>query len=307
VEKIKNLKVIILVGLPASGKTTWAKEYQRKHDNFVCVSRDDFRFMLKNSRVTEPKIESLINKFIKDTVLYSLRAKENVILDGTHLKVNKINEIISFVEYLADIEFMVFDIPAKKCIVYDATRERQKQVGEQVIIAADEHFKILKGSYPFQNIKKKQLHLKPIIIPNFTSPLQSAVIFDIDGTLALLKRGQYEFNKLHRDDENYIISEQIHFHRSKGRAIFIVTGRDESIRKETEEWLEFYDITYDALYMRPAEDFRKDATVKKEIYNERIKDKYNVLCVYDDRLEVVEAWSELGLFVFCVNQGLEIF
>jgi len=303
--KDKNLKVIILIGLPASGKTTWAKEYQKKHENFVRVSRDDFRFMLKNSPVTEPKIEDLINKLVETTILHSLRKRENVIVDNSHLKVSKIQHIISLVEYIADIEFMLFDLSPAKCIINDLSRD--KKVGSEVILNLVEDFKILKDVFPLQNLKKKPLHLKPTILPNFYSSLRHAVIFDIDGTLALLKRGQYEFEKLHHDEENPIISEQLRFHKSKNRKIIIVTGRDESIRKETEDWLYLYGIEFDFLFMRPKDDFRKDAIIKREIYENEIKDRFNILCVYDDRLEVVEAWNDMGLFVFCVNQGLEIF
>jgi hypothetical protein len=59
--------------------------------------------------------------------------------------------------------------------------------------------------------------------------------------------------------------------------------------------------------MRPENDYRKDTIIKKEIYENDIKNNYNVLSVYDDRLSVCEAWHELGLFVFNVNQGMREF
>ena len=43
----KNMKhptLKILIGIPASGKSTWSKEFVSKNDNWCIVSRDDFRY-----------------------------------------------------------------------------------------------------------------------------------------------------------------------------------------------------------------------------------------------------------------------
>jgi hypothetical protein len=47
--------------------------------------------------------------------------------------------------------------------------------------------------------------------------------------------------------------------------------------------------------MRKTDDNRCDSIVKEEIYNEYIKDKYNVLAVFDDRDRVVDMWRRIGL------------
>jgi len=55
--------------------------------------------------------------------------------------------------------------------------------------------------------------------------------------------------------------------------------------------------------MRKHGDYRPDDIVKKEMYDAFIKDQYNVLGVFDDRLKVVRMWEGLGLWVFNCNQG----
>ena len=45
------LKVIITIGLPASGKTTWAKELMEKEPGeWKRINKDDLRAMLDNGR-----------------------------------------------------------------------------------------------------------------------------------------------------------------------------------------------------------------------------------------------------------------
>lgn len=163
-------------------------------------------------------------------------------------------------------------------------------------------YKNLVGSYVFQPISKKS-H-RPILAPNLKTELPNAVIFDIDGTLAHMKnRGPFDWHKVDRDDVNEIVAEQVKFHKNADRKILVVSGRDGSCKKMTEDWLSFYGIEYDEIFMRPANDFRKDTHIKREIYNNFIVDKYNVICVYDDRLQVLDMWYEEGVFTFNVNQG----
>ena len=56
------------------------------------------------------------------------------------------------------------------------------------------------------------------------------------------------------------------------------------------------------LLMRKTGDKRRDTEVKEEIYNEFIKDKYNVLTVFDDRPCVVRMWKRLNLMVCDVSR-----
>ncbi len=145
------------------------------------------------------------------------------------------------------------------------------------------------------------------ITPNFNSELPDCVIFDIDGTISHTngKRGFFDLEKVDVDDLNLIVSEQIEFHKNKGRRIIILSGRDEICRDLTEQWLDFYNIKFDDLFMRPKDDVSKDRYVKKKIYEDEIQNKYNVLTIYEDRLSVLSLWYELGLFTYNVNQGLK--
>lgn len=160
-----NLVVKILIGVPAAGKSTWTREYLAKNPNTVAVSRDDFRYGLRNSCVTEPKIESMITELVDSTIIKALSFKLNVVIDATNLKASYINHFVDLVKYKADVEFRVFDISLDKAIERDSKRE--KKVGEHVIKKMYKNYKDLVDSYAFQNVTKQpdwkqRLEFKPM-------------------------------------------------------------------------------------------------------------------------------------------------
>jgi hypothetical protein len=55
--------------------------------------------------------------------------------------------------------------------------------------------------------------------------------------------------------------------------------------------------------MRPAGDSRKDSIVKSELFDAQIREAYDVVCVLEDRNQVVEAWRAMGLTVLQVAEG----
>jgi len=299
--KKEELKILILIGIPASDKSKWAADYVRNNPNWVRVNRDDFRAMLKNAQVCENKIEDMITALVIDTIDRALMKNLSVLIDNTNLKRKYIDEFIERFKYQADIDYRVFDVSLAKAIERDAARERK--VGAGVIKNMYESYKILIDSFDFQPVKK--IKSRPIIKPNFDSHLPQAVVFDIDGTLAHIgNRSVYDWAKVYVDDINHIVAEQMEYHRSKGRKIIVLTGRDAVCRKETEEWFELYGMKFDVMYMRPEGSSQKDTVVKRNIYEQEIKNQYNLLCVYDDRLSVVRMWADLNVFVFNCNQGL---
>jgi len=55
--------------------------------------------------------------------------------------------------------------------------------------------------------------------------------------------------------------------------------------------------------MRPAEDGRKDALVKAELFWEHVAPRWRVVGVIDDRAQVVAAWRGMGLMCAQVAEG----
>jgi hypothetical protein len=139
-------------------------------------------------------------------------------------------------------------------------------------------------------------------------PRPRAIICDLDGTLALLGgRSPYDTARALEDALNHPVANVIEVYAHQklfDTRLILISGREEKYRHVTEAWLEKHSIThYEALYLRPANDRRKDYKVKREIYENNIKDKYDVIFVLEDRDQVVKMWREIGLSCFQVEYG----
>ena len=262
--KDKNSKLVICIGIPASGKSTWSIEKIKKDSSYARVCRDDFRFMLKDSPICEPKIENLISDLVDESILTLLNKNLNVIVDATNVKASYINHFIKLVETVADVEFMVFDISMKKAM--ERMEGRDRKVDIKVVQAMFDNYKILMDSFDFTT-RRKKARIFPDYTKNWDPKLPNAVVFDVDGTCAHIqgKRSPFDWKNVHRDDIDKIVTRQIKLHRDAGDKILIVSGRDGSCRQETIDWFNLHGLEFDELFMRPANDFRKDSIIKEEI------------------------------------------
>lgn len=132
-----------------------------------------------------------------------------------------------------------------------------------------------------------------------------AVIVDIDGTLALRTgdRSPYDWHRVGEDEPNSVVVELVQVLDSRYR-IILMSGRDESCRRQTEMWLDAQVVPFDELHMRAEKDNRKDSVVKEELYRKHVEGHYEVAFVLDDRAQVVRMWRDvLGLTVLQVADG----
>lgn len=136
---------------------------------------------------------------------------------------------------------------------------------------------------------------------------EEAIIVDIDGTMAIRgDREPFEWDRVFEDTPNMAVIRTVRaLHRCEGLQVIYCSGRMEHARQGTQEWLvQHTDFPYAALFMRVNEDYRNDAVVKREIYDNLIEPIYDIKVVLDDRDKVIKVWREdLGLPCFQVNYG----
>ena len=142
------------------------------------------------------------------------------------------------------------------------------------------------------------------------------VIFDLDGTLALIDERRalaakpdgkinwktfFAPENIALDKPNNPVMMAFHAFKELGYEMVIFSGRDEISRAETEAWLDGYDIHFDMMKMRPQGSFTPDDVLKKQWLDELGADR--VFCVFDDRDKVVKMWRDNGLTCFQVAPG----
>lgn len=280
--------LFMMKGLPASGKSTKAKQMLKDFGsgNAKRVSKDDLRAMLDNGEWSGQNEKFLLG--VRDYIVSNgLNAGKHVIVDDTNL-VSKHEIRLRDLAKSADAAFEVVDflhVSLEECVERD--RKRSNYVGEQVI----------------RGMHRDLIAPKPPVAKH-DPELADIVICDVDGTVAQMhERGPFEWAKVGQDLPRKAVIRAV---TRQGYPVVFMSGRDECCRQETEEWLGEY-FSEVNLHMRPAGDMRKDTVVKRELYEEHILGRFNVMAIFDDRPQVISLWQELGFGdrIFNVGDGRE--
>lgn len=136
---------------------------------------------------------------------------------------------------------------------------------------------------------------------------KKTLIFDIDGTLADIKHRRIfleqekpdwkAFNdKMGDDTPNAPVVALYKTLWDSGQYDIILTsGRSDSDRKITEQWLVWNHIPFDRLEMRKDKDNRADYIIKQEMLDMLLKEGKEILFAVDDRQQVVDMWRKNGI------------
>lgn len=283
-------KLLMLSGLPASGKSTRAEEIVKK-SNWIRVNRDLLRTMLHFDKFSGHN-EELTVSAEKAIASMALLTGISVVVDDTNL--NPKNKVMwSDLARLnnASFETEFVDCHIKTCIKRD--QARTKKVGESVIKKmALQYLDYMKG--------------------------EQAIICDLDGTLCDISHRLDFVSKEPKDWKGFFgaipedtirknVNEKINniLLRDMKIKLIFVSARPETYRDDTEGWLSInYPYNYDALIMREAHDKRPDTEVKSDIYEKYLKN-LNIIKVFDDRPSVIRMWRSKGLDVEDVGNGVE--
>lgn len=297
-------KITILRGLPGTGKSTLAKEIIEKTGNTVRINRDLLRKMLHFEKWSG-KNESCTINAAKTVARNCLKHNINVIIDDTNLNEKTVQSwktIASETDSKFEIKDLTKDINLTELFRRDS--ERENQVGRHVIVSMAIQHKLI-GPKEFGKNRKW-------------------IICDIDGTLAdithrleyvkkIPKNWKSFFENLDKDLVRKEIVEMVLNYQKQGFSIIFVSGRPETYRKKTKEWIEnvaFKDVRfhegeeYATILMRKATDKRPDDITKKEILYTYFN-KEDIELIIDDRPRVLRMWAEEGLNVLDVGPGIE--
>lgn len=126
-------KLIICRGLPASGKSTWAKQWVLEDpEHRVRINQDDIRLMLGKYWV--PSREKLVQEIQFDAIVEALCREFDVVIDNTNLNKKVLDGFDRLIKTFENYEIEYkdfFDTPLSVCIERD--KNRDLQVTEKVI------------------------------------------------------------------------------------------------------------------------------------------------------------------------------
>lgn len=291
----------LTTGLPASGKTTFARSLGVFRFNL-----DDYRKMLwGESEWTHDKEHVAVSALIAG-VRAAVEAGHDVVIDNTHLTPSLPKTYRKELSSLG-VTFKIHDftdVDIEECKRRDDERT-EGYVGEIVIDRlAGNHEKARKNGW---RLTDKWMNQAEYIMPKPYEPdrsLPQAIIVDIDGTVALHgdERGHYDYDKVSDDLPNAnVIRMVMALHRD--HEIIFLSGREDRCREDTERWLIRHIMLDGPLFMRKTGDHRPDYIIKQELFDEHIRPNYWVRAALDDRDQVVKMYREMGLTVLQVAYG----
>jgi len=278
--------IIVMQGGIAAGKSTKAREIVSKlPDTSLRVSKDDIRSMLHDSRHSKPN-ERIVNLIQDEIIRIGIENNQTVVVDNTNFgnAIIHISALAQLIDPNIGMQIIQVPIEVEEAIRRDSLRD--KSVGEKVIRDYDKRY-----GDQVQELKQ--------YVPN--TELEKAVQIDLDGNLAIFRDSKNPYKRDFINDELNINLNEILMNLPFKK--IILSGRSDEFKQETLLWLEKNKVEYDDIFMRKAGDVRSDVIVKREMFDKHMRNTYNVIGVFDDRLRIVRLWQSMGLFVFNTNQS----
>lgn len=299
-------ELLLTRGLPASGKSTWARGWASVDpERRARVCRDDVRRLLFDRAKLPYELEQTVTRVEQAMVRTLLGDGKDVVVDATNLRAKYARQWADLaVECGAGfrtVDGTFLAVSVEECKRRDSLRT-VGQVGPEVI---DSMARFLPGLGPVVPSQPKVPAVAPALyVPDVSLP--PAWLFDVDGTLALPgERGPFEESKVSGDLPNPAVVRMLRALRVRN-TIIVMSARTEGCRADTQAWLDLHVGRHPSsatLLMRKVGDQRNDAVVKAELFDAHVRGRWNVRGVVDDRDRVVRMWRQMGLTCFQVAEG----
>ena len=142
------MKAYMMIGVPGSGKSTYAKNlikfmnYMDKKRNIDYISRDEIRFSLLKEGDAYFSRENQVYKIFTNKIRESLKAGNDVIIDATHMTWGSRHKMFKTLTNIKNLEVIGIWMrtPFTKCYENNNKREGLSKVPEDALKNMIEHF-----------------------------------------------------------------------------------------------------------------------------------------------------------------------
>jgi hypothetical protein len=274
--------------------------------------------------------EELVRTLKDELIRQAFREEFDVIVDDTHLVPLVVKKLHGLAQSVGDVTVIEkgVNVSVDECIRRDALRTGWSKVGADIIKGMAKGAGLDRG----RKLSDKTTYYAPRWSPggpgaSLTLAVQDqtlpkAIICDLDGTARDMNgRNPFDASTCDKDLPIVPVLEFLKAMHAQDVKIIFVSGCYDTYKEPTSRWMdehltktvnvpcgggrdlpESVTIPYD-LHMRPAGDQRKDTIFKREVFDLHVAGKYNVLCVLEDRNQVVDMWREMGLMCWQVQPG----
>ena len=126
-------KLIILSGVPASGKSTWAKRIEKENANCVRISRDEIRYtLLQEDDAYFDKENEVFQIFVK-RIKENLEQGKIVLADATHLNRASRYKLIKNVRGKYEYSIVMFLEKPDVCLERNKNRVGRERVPDDAM------------------------------------------------------------------------------------------------------------------------------------------------------------------------------
>ena len=280
------MKITVLSGLQASGKSTLTKEMVEKNSNYGRVNRDQLRQMVFNGNWT-PKREKIIVEMEKAIATVLLKHSNSVVVDDTNVNFKNKQFWESFAkEQKVEHELIKIETDLATCIERDRLRTESEKIGEAII----QKFALSNGFIDWGDKK--------------------IIVCDLDGCIAnedhrahFRQTEKKDWNSYFAGIPNDTVYQEVVDMVNRWSAthtIVLSTGRPDTTQHETLAWLRnVANVKFDYLFMRNGSDRRPASFIKLDILNKLPKHKIEM--VLDDSPTCVRMYREQKLKVIPVR------
>ena len=288
-------------GPPRSGKTTWAvRQINLLPGNMsaMIVSSQDLTWDTRGQDYIIHTLDHILDTEV-DTIKRTFDTADlfgaggMVIVDGYNVNPQRVQAFKQLADEIgAELVIKELYIP------YSESQKLNKEVGvrSKKYIPKDVITKFY-DTYYHEQYRDELTDKRVIRQPELTLP--SCIICDLDATLALHQgREPFDWDGILTDKIDPRLRDLLNIHMKNGTKVFFLTGRTAQARRNTLKWLlDPEQGLYNGweLIARSRGDFSSGEIYKRKMYEQRIQDKYNVLCVFEDSNKCVSMWRELGL------------